>query len=594
MEVSNNYPDVAEILKIRKNSGQPRVEDNQPELLKVITDIALFGGAADDRRRSEVIRSCRTLDDLCLEVCKLGYNISRSGLYLRLLPKRANSEHGKTHVVTVPVKLCRPHSDLHKKHEDGMFCTATLRNAESLTSILGPDQVFFLSLDDKARVPLGITAAKAEASILMHLEYRVQLPDHDFVVAEKHKLIPFVYAAIEINKNGEGQPNAVTYSGPTYVAIRSGKHTTSNAETHAADINSLVDLPEFRTFIRTAEGSIKPVFVFTSDGGPDENPRYERVIGSAIQHFKKFNLDAIYIATNAPGRSAFNRVERRMAPLSRELTGLILKHDNFGSHLNSSNETIDVELENKYFKSAGKVLSEIWSKLVIDNFPVIAEYVAPKDHPHNTLKVDAAWYALHVRESQYILQIVKCSVEECCGIRRSSLWNILPDGFLPPPAFVKQTSTGYKTTKIDDLEGKFAPLLLQLTLKLHATSSLNPLSYDFYCSSVQTYLAKRSCKICGLYFASYKSAHNHIKFVHKKPQNVAKKVRPLRVAAKRAKELLCLLNNGTDALWLDEEDVDTSQVIETNNNQVNKKNGISVITNVHDWCVSPWTEESTH
>lgn len=61
--------------------------------------------------------------------------------------------------------------------------------------------------------------------------------------------------------------------------------------------------------------------------GPDENPRFQKVIGFAIQHFKRHDLNALFLATNAPGRSAYNRVERRMAPLSRELAGLILPHD---------------------------------------------------------------------------------------------------------------------------------------------------------------------------------------------------------------------------------------------------------------------------
>ena len=77
---------------------------------------------------------------------------------------------------------------------------------------------------------------------------------------------------------------------------------------------------------------MKPVIVITVDGGPDENPRYQKVIETAVHHFVQNNLDAYFIATNAPGRSAFNRVERRMAPLSKELSGLILPHDNYGSH----------------------------------------------------------------------------------------------------------------------------------------------------------------------------------------------------------------------------------------------------------------------
>lgn len=240
-----------------------------------------------------------------------------------------------------------------------------------MASILGPDLVFFLSMDDKARVPLGITAANVQAPILMHLDYRVQLPYHDFVVAEKHKLIPSVYAGILIKKDGEGSPEAVTYSEPTYVAIRSGKHSSSNAETHATDVHKLTELPTFENMIRTGECFVKPVFIFTCDGEPDENPRYEWVIVSALQHFKDFHLDAIYIATNAPGRSAFNRVERRMSPLSRELTGVLLKHDAFGSHLDSINRTTDLDLEKRNFESAGNVLAEIWSKLAIDNFPVV-------------------------------------------------------------------------------------------------------------------------------------------------------------------------------------------------------------------------------
>lgn len=59
------------------------------------------------------------------------------------------------------------------------------------------------------------------------------------------------------------------------------------------------------------------------------------------------DLDAIFILTNAPGRSEFNRVERRMAPLSRELPGVILEHDHFGTHLNASGKTIDDQLEKK-------------------------------------------------------------------------------------------------------------------------------------------------------------------------------------------------------------------------------------------------------
>jgi len=60
-----------------------------------------------------------------------------------------------------------------------------------------------------ARVPIGITAANKQAPFLMHLEYRITLPDHDWVVAAKHKLIPSVVEAVVINDGKVGRPATV-------------------------------------------------------------------------------------------------------------------------------------------------------------------------------------------------------------------------------------------------------------------------------------------------------------------------------------------------------------------------------------------------
>lgn len=50
-----------------------------------------------------------------------------------------------------------------------------------------------IAQDDKACVPMGITAANKQSPILMHVEYKVKLPDHDYVVAPSYKLIPSVW-----------------------------------------------------------------------------------------------------------------------------------------------------------------------------------------------------------------------------------------------------------------------------------------------------------------------------------------------------------------------------------------------------------------
>lgn len=98
---------------------------------------------------------------------------------------------------------------------------------------------------------------------------------------------------------------------------------------------------------------------FSIDGGPDENPRYPKVIEVCTHHFFKHDLDALFIATNAPGRSAYNLVERRMAPLSRKLCGLVLPYDNFGDHLDSQRRTTEEKLEKMNFPFAGIIVKPI-------------------------------------------------------------------------------------------------------------------------------------------------------------------------------------------------------------------------------------------
>lgn len=54
-----------------------------------------------------------------------------------------------------------------------------------------------------------------------------------------------------------------------------------------------------------------------------------------------------------------------MTPISRELMGL-LKHDHFGSHFD-------------IFETAGIVLANICSQWVIDDFPVVSEFILQTD-----------------------------------------------------------------------------------------------------------------------------------------------------------------------------------------------------------------------
>ncbi|CAF3702309.1 unnamed protein product [Rotaria sp. Silwood1] len=287
---------------------------------------------------------------------------------------------------------------------------------------------FYLSQDDKCKGPLGLPAARVQAPMLMHLDYRIRLPDHDWIVAPRHQLTPSVYAACLLSEDED-----LGYSGPTYIAMRSVKHDLSSADSHALDFDCLVCLKEFEKVAHDKIGQVKPILITTVDGGPDENPH------------------TLFILTHAPGQSAYNIVECRMAPLSHDLADLILSHDHFGSHLNDSGVTVNIDLEKLNFRKAGKS--------IIDGFPCVAEYInspattdderrqvdikividellrkhefrvrasdeyyqengrVPREKISEQPKydIDEYWYAIHVLQTQYTLQIIRCNSVECCS-----------------------------------------------------------------------------------------------------------------------------------------------------------------------------------
>ena len=201
-------------------------------------------------------------------------------------------------------------------------------NMKDIASLFGAENVFVLSVDDKAKVPIGVTAASKQSPLIMHIDYEIRLPDHDFVKATKHILTPSVYSACEIRTTSSKVAPEISYLGPTYIAIRSGKHDSSTAYSHGRDFDHVLKLEEFQSIVKN-EGEVKPVAMIFSDGGPDENPRFPKTLDVAAQHFKKHKFDALLISTHAPGLSAYNQ----MAPLSKALAGLQLPYNTFGNHL---------------------------------------------------------------------------------------------------------------------------------------------------------------------------------------------------------------------------------------------------------------------
>ncbi|KAJ8896472.1 hypothetical protein PR048_001816, partial [Dryococelus australis] len=561
--------DAAKSLTPRAGPGRARLEEEQSELLKAVVDLAMFGASGEERRCCEIVRTIHTLSEITDKLIEL---------------ERTDTRKAKRHVVTVPVKLICPEGDHHKAHQDQYFCVASIRSLETVASVLGPHSVNFLSQDDKARVTIGLVAANKQAPLVRHVEYKVWLPDHDFVIASRHKLIPSMYALCEVKPNEMRRPEAVSYSGPPYIAISSGKHSSSTATSHAQDLDTLLTLEPFYNFMKNGDGKVKPVLIISSDGGPDENPRYRKVIAHAIEHFKKYDLGAIFIVTNAPGRSAFNRVERRMAPLSRELTGVVLPHDSFGTHLDSNSRTVDVSLEKDNFKKAGEILAEIWSAVCIDGHEVVAKYIDPNNDTSNVTDLPSEeWYAEHVRESQYVLQVVKCDDRDCWSPRRSALHMILHDCFLSPPYPITQVDGHLTIPDREEHDGKtFAPFFIRHCFPIQPLHAFIGMPYDLYCPSVHRDIEERCCSTCSIYFSSITRAAEHRRAVHRAPAALARKVRPSQIVTRLATDLLCASDNGLE--WLNRNEVEGAD--DFTENHMDMLVPVVTLDTVHDCVVS--------
>ena len=415
------------------------------------------------------------------------------------------------------------------KHPDRMFAREGFKMGDDIAAFIGPKAALYLSQDDKSSVPLGVTAAKKQSSILMSMRYRVRLPDHDFKVGSKHLLTPSVICVCHIDPKV-----GVTYSGPTFVGIRSAKHNGSTAHSHFEDLVRLSEIEKETFLLEGSESEFKPVIIKGVDGGPDENPRFIKNINMACKAFENFKLDMLMEVTNAPGLSSYNRAERKMFPLSKALTGVVLPHETFRSHLDNQGNTVDTELEENNFKAAGGILADIWDGMKVDGYKVTAKYIddPPRDETKE-YKVTNLFKSKHVLETQYFTVILKCDDQDCCTPFKTKVNIFFPNRRIPALIPFKHSQSGPVALQLEkdifkdniEFHDVFARMVVENTL---APQSLlakykNKIPFDTFFPSLQEKVEKRTCSMCQKYHSSIKSLMAHKRTIHGKIRKVRRK-----------------------------------------------------------------------
>ena len=97
------------------------------------------------------------------------YVLSHQALYHRLVPRSPDSNEGKRHVRTVPVKIRKTQNNLRNRYKDANFYFATKQCMKDIASLFAAENVFVSSVGDKEKVTIEVTAATKQYSLVMHV-----------------------------------------------------------------------------------------------------------------------------------------------------------------------------------------------------------------------------------------------------------------------------------------------------------------------------------------------------------------------------------------------------------------------------------------
>ena len=101
-----------------------------------------------------------------------------------------------------------------------------------------------------------------------HAEYKVKLPVRNCKATQAGTI---GHCDMQV-KAKTFFSDAVTYSGPTYIGIRSANNLGLSAYNHLVEMKRIQELPEFERSFNNSKNEENLIMIVTVDGGPDENP----------------------------------------------------------------------------------------------------------------------------------------------------------------------------------------------------------------------------------------------------------------------------------------------------------------------------------
>ncbi|POG78579.1 hypothetical protein GLOIN_2v1766467 [Rhizophagus irregularis DAOM 181602=DAOM 197198] len=144
------------IVEVYDTPGRPSFLINEPNLLENMHNSIEFV-AADHKRRKEVIK-VRTIKHL-REKMEENYGIymANSTTQNYLQPRHSNTKEAKRHHHPAQIRLAAVGRNEMSDHVDEHYCLASIKGIKSF-ALAFSQNVVLISQDDKAKVPLGISA----------------------------------------------------------------------------------------------------------------------------------------------------------------------------------------------------------------------------------------------------------------------------------------------------------------------------------------------------------------------------------------------------------------------------------------------------